>query len=304
MLAAIVGMLSIIFIAGIGFLIVEYRFFKSQAEKVSALQAEYKNYVLSVRKLLRGSSLVKDPEQTAATTAVEKKNSEESGNLLIVNRNPDHAKESSLAFFKRQRMEHLFKRIATTEWVEYTEQTLAEQEAAKKPTRKIAKASPANGNRGLRRRFAMHAKKPVSAAMLANKSSKIFSWPIEPSRFWLSSLFGPRKNPRGWKFHQGIDMAAIKGTPVKAVAPGEVIEARLDAGYGKTILLSHSNHYQTRYAHLDKILVSVGQYIERGTVIGRVGATGNVRSMGFDGSHLHFEVHSGGRRVNPLYLLG
>jgi murein DD-endopeptidase MepM/ murein hydrolase activator NlpD len=304
MLTAVVGILCIIFVAGIGFLIVEYRFFKNQAEKVSALQTEYKNYVLSVRKLLRGSSLVKDSDQQTAAAVVEKKNSEEPANLLVVNRNPDHVKVSSLAFFKRQRMEHLFKRIATTEWVEYTEQALAAQEAAKKPAHKITKVRPVKRNRGLLRRFAMHAKKPVSAAMLADKSSKIFSWPIEPSRFWLSSLFGPRKNPRGWKFHQGIDMAAIKGTPVKAVAPGEVVEARLDAGYGKTILLSHSNHYQTRYAHLDKILVAVGQYVERGTVIGRVGATGNVRSMGFDGSHLHFEVHSGGRRVNPLHLLG
>ena len=285
-------------------MIAEYRFFRSQAEKVSVLQAEYKNYVLSVRKLLRGSSLVKDPEQSAATAAVEKKNGEESGALLIVNRNPDYVKESSLAFFKRQRMEHLFRKIATTEWIEYTEQALAAQEVAKKPAHKLAKSRRARNSRGLRRRFAMHAKKPVSANMFADKSSKIFSWPIDPSRFWLSSMFGPRKNPRGWKFHQGIDMAAIRGTPVKSVAPGEVMEARVDPGYGKTILLSHGNQYQTRYAHLDKILVSVGQYVERGTVIGRVGATGNVRSMGFDGSHLHFEVHSGGRRVNPLYLLG
>lgn len=286
-------------------MIAEYRFFKNQAEKVSALQAEYKNYVLAVRKLLRGSSLVKDQEQQELTLADEKKNSEEASSLLIVNRNTDYVKESSIAFFKRHRMENLLSRVAATEWIDYTEQALAAHEAVKQPTKKIAKYCRARkNNRGIRRRFAMRATKPASAAMFADKSSKIFSWPIDPSRFWLSSLFGPRKNPRGWKFHQGIDMAAIKGTPVKAVAPGEVIEAKFDAGYGKMIMLEHGNHYQTRYAHLDRILVSVGQCVERGTVIGRVGATGNVRSMGYDGSHLHFEVQSAGRKVNPLYLLG
>jgi murein DD-endopeptidase MepM/ murein hydrolase activator NlpD len=270
-----------------------------------ALQTEYKNYVLSVRKLLRGSSLVKGQEQPVLTLADEKKNSEEINNLLIVNRNADYVKESSMAFFKRHRMENLLCRIAATEWIEYTEQALAEQEVAKQPVKKNIKAKRAKKSyRGIRRRFAMRAKKPATTAMFADKSSKIFSWPIEPSRFWLSSLFGPRKNPRGWKFHQGIDMAAIKGTPVKAVAAGEVIEARFDAGYGKMIMLAHGNHYQTRYAHLDRILVSVGQAVERGTVIGRVGATGNVRSMGYDGSHLHFEVQIGGRRLNPLHLLG
>ena len=294
----------IIFVAGVGFLIAEYRFFKHQAEKVSSLQAEYKNYVLAVRKLLRGSTLVKDTEQSTVPFSDEKKNNEEANSLLIVNRNPDHVKESSIAFFKRHHMENLLSKVAATEWIEYTEQALAEQEAAKHPAKKQIKSRQIKRNRGIRRRFAMRSKRTASAVMLADKSSKIFSWPIDPSKFWLSSLFGPRKNPRGWKFHQGIDMAAIKGTPVKAVASGEVIEARFDAGYGKMILLAHGNHYQTRYAHLDKIFVSVGQTVERGTVIGRVGATGNVRSMGYDGSHLHFEVQSAERRVNPLYLLG
>ena len=114
-------------------------------------------------------------------------------------------------------------------------------------------------NRGIRRRFAMRAKKPVSPMTLTNNSSKIFSWPIDPSRFWPSSLYGPRKNPSGWRFHHGLDMAAIKGTPVKAAAPGEITEAGWDAhGRGKMILVTHGNQYQTRYAHLDKILVSVG----------------------------------------------
>lgn len=268
------------------------------------MQAEYKNYVLAVRRLLRGSSLIKDQTHQEIPTHDEKKNSEESNSLLIVNRNVDYVKESSIAFFKRHRMENVLSRIAATEWLEYTEQALAEQE--KQATKTVAYARRAKkSHRGIRRHFAMRAKKPVSPEMLTNSSSKIFSWPIDPSKFWLSSLFGPRKNPRGWKFHQGLDMAAIKGTPVKVVAPGKIAEVHYDShGYGKMILVNHGNQYKTRYAHLDKILVSVDQQVERGTVIGRVGATGNVRRMGYDGSHLHFEVLSNGRIVNPLHYLG
>ena len=288
---------------GFGFLIVEYRFFKKQAEKISVLQTEYKNYVLAVRRLLRGSSFVKEQERQELTD--EKKNSDEPSNKLIVNRNADYAKESSIAFFRRHRMENLFHRIAATEWLDYTEQALAEQQS-KHSSKKTSKVKQKRKNkRGMHRRFAMRANKPVSHRMLTENSSKIFSWPIEPSRFWLSSLYGPRKNPSGWKFHHGLDMAAIKGTPVKAVGPGEVVEVRYDLhGYGKMIMVAHGNQYQTRYAHLDKILVPVGQHVERGTVIGSVGATGNVRKMGYDGSHLHFEVLTAGRTVNPLYLLG
>ena len=288
-----------------GLLIVEYRYFKRQAEKISALQIEYKNYVLAVRRLLRGSNFVKEQTSQELTSADEKKNSDETGNPLIVNRNPDHVKESSIAFFKRRRMENILSRIAATEWLDYTEQALAEREQAKQPTKKIARAHRARRNsRAMRRRFAMRAKKPITPMTLTHNSSKIFSWPIDPSRFWLSSLFGPRKNPSGWRTHQGIDMAAIKGTPVKAAAPGEITEAGWDEhGRGKMILVAHGNQYQTRYAHLDKILVSAGQHVERGTIIGRVGATGNVRGR-HSGSHLHFEVLTARHTVNPLHFLG
>ena len=125
---------------GFGFLIVEYRYFKSQAEKISGLQTEYKNYALAVRRLLRGSILVKEQEQQELTSADEKKNSDELSSLLIVNRNVDYVKESSIAFFKRHRMENLLSRIAATEWIEYTEHALAEHEHAKRPRKKLVKA--------------------------------------------------------------------------------------------------------------------------------------------------------------------
>jgi murein DD-endopeptidase MepM/ murein hydrolase activator NlpD len=133
----------------------------------------------------------------------------------------------------------------------------------------------------------------------------VFSWPIDRSRFWLSSFFGPRRKKNGTMgFHYGIDMAALKGTSVMAAAPGTVVEARYDAGYGNTIVLAHNGKYKTRYAHLDSIFVKVGQRVQRGSLIGTVGNTGYVRSaFGKDPSHLHFELYMFGKKVNPMHFL-
>jgi len=133
-----------------------------------------------------------------------------------------------------------------------------------------------------------------------------FCWPIKPEKCWISSTFGPRKKPNGLSsFHHGVDMAAFTGTPVKASAAGVIKEAYFSTnGYGKTILINHKNEHKTRYAHLDKILVCVGQKVSRGELIGKVGKTGNVRSRtGNDPSHLHFEIHTRNKRINPLDIL-
>ena len=120
----------------------------------------------------------------------------------------------------------------------------------------------------------------------------------------MSSFFGPRKNSDGSVgHHNGIDMAALRGTPVKAAAAGEVETAHFETGYGNTIVIAHTKKYKTRYAHLDGMNVKVGQKIIKGAVIGRVGDTGNVRKQGRDASHLHFEVYAWSKRVNPLYFL-
>src|ERR1051325_11399402 len=81
-----------------------------------------------------------------------------------------------------------------------------------------------------------------------------FAWPIDRSQFWLSSPYGPRRNPNRTRgFHWGIDMAAIKGTTVSAVASGTVVEAGFNKGYGNTIVIKHNDKYRTRYAHLHRI---------------------------------------------------
>lgn len=125
-----------------------------------------------------------------------------------------------------------------------------------------------------------------------------FDWPIDLCEFWISSLYGMRNK----KMHSGVDMAALKGTLVKAAENGVILLANLAMpGYGNMVEVKHSGKITTRYAHLDKILVSVGQKVKKGQPIGTVGATGNVR--GADPSHLHFEILKKGVQVDPLKYL-
>lgn len=135
-----------------------------------------------------------------------------------------------------------------------------------------------------------------------------FDWPINTHDFWISSLFGQRTHRGVTKPHMGIDMAAVKGTAVKAAAPGKVIRAEKEGdssgkGYGNVIEILHKGGFVTRYGHLHDIVVQKGDMVSRGEMIGTVGATGNVRGKG-DPSHLHFEIiDKSGQRHNPLKYL-
>lgn len=120
--------------------------------------------------------------------------------------------------------------------------------------------------------------------------------PVRTAEF--TSGYGTRSDPfRGSSAsHQGIDLAAPIGTPIYATAEGTVAEAGYNrGGYGNLIKLDHGRGIETRYAHLSRILVSPGQRVARGQMIGHMGSTG--RSTG---SHLHYEVRIDGRAVNPI----
>ena len=101
-------------------------------------------------------------------------------------------------------------------------------------------------------------------------------------------------------YHSGLDIATAYGTPVLAADSGTVMVAGWpdNSGYGIRVVIDHGNGLQTLYGHLSKVLVSAGQTINRGDQIGLEGSTG--RSTG---PHLHFEIHRGGARLNPLELL-
>ncbi|MBS6524907.1 MAG: peptidoglycan DD-metalloendopeptidase family protein [Peptoniphilaceae bacterium] len=107
----------------------------------------------------------------------------------------------------------------------------------------------------------------------------------------LSSPFGPR-----WgRFHYGVDLANATGTDVVAADGGVVTRAGMAGSYGNLIIIDHQNGTSTRYAHLSAFNVKVGDVVQKGQSIGKIGSTG--RSTG---PHLHFEVRVGGVAKNPL----
>jgi murein DD-endopeptidase MepM/ murein hydrolase activator NlpD len=97
------------------------------------------------------------------------------------------------------------------------------------------------------------------------------------------------------KLHEGIDIWAPEGTPIKAAAGGVVVWAGPRGGYGNAVIIDHGSGVGTVYAHQSSVAVGAGQSVSRGQVIGYVGHTGLA-----GGPHLHFEVRVGGRTYDPL----
>ena len=95
--------------------------------------------------------------------------------------------------------------------------------------------------------------------------------------------------------HEGVDIAALAGTPIMAAAKGVVIKSEWENGYGQMVEIDHGFGLTTRYGHASKLLVRVGQKVKRGEVIALVGSTGIATS-----AHLHYEVRTNGKPVNPL----
>ena len=119
-------------------------------------------------------------------------------------------------------------------------------------------------------------------------------WPISAE---ISSGFGWRRNPMGGsgsEFHEGIDLRSPTGTPIRAAGGGTVIFQGWQSGYGNTVIINHGSGITTLYAHNSTNLVYVGQRVERGDIIARVGTTGRTT-----GAHLHYEVRINDVPVNP-----
>lgn len=119
---------------------------------------------------------------------------------------------------------------------------------------------------------------------------------ISPVQGFVTSFYGRRSSPFTGeaKMHQGLDIAAPMGSPIRAAASGTVVRAGTADDYGNFIEIAHGYGVTTRYAHASKILVKPGTRVSKGDLIGLVGATGRTT-----GPHLHYEVEVGGRRVDP-----
>lgn len=134
------------------------------------------------------------------------------------------------------------------------------------------------------------------------KSSGTFTWPV-PGHNHISSGYGNRWHPVSgkYKFHTGIDISGggINGKNAVAASGGTVILAEWHGGYGNTVIIDHGGGITTVYAHGSQILVSVGQTVDKGQAVLKIGSTGIST-----GPHLHFEVRKNGGHVNPMPYLG
>ncbi len=139
----------------------------------------------------------------------------------------------------------------------------------------------------------------LSAERIRQAMGEQFIYPIA-SGWRLTSRFGPRLDPiTGAKSrHTGIDMAAPKGTPIKAAMGGKVIVAGFSNVFGNYVIINHGNGYQSLYGHMSKILVKKGQSVGQGERVGAVGSTGYST-----GNHLHFTVYKNGQLIDPLSVL-
>lgn len=118
----------------------------------------------------------------------------------------------------------------------------------------------------------------------------------QPIHGEINSPYGPRVDPINHEasFHPGIDISGYVGEKIRATADGKVVLAHRDGGYGKFILINHGNGYVTGYGHLSRFMVTRGEHVLRGQVIGYVGDTG--RSTG---PHLHYEIRIHNKTVDP-----
>jgi len=206
------------------------------------------------------------------------------------------------------------------EKTEEVEEKLEEIDKLQKQLEKMAGVKAPSRGRGIHERADLKDSKPESEMaglnqVLNDKEKEVQDFIVDvekkfddlekvpdlkPVNGRLTSRFGYRQNPFGqnMQFHQGLDIANTSGTIIEAAGKGEIVFSDHKSGYGKTIIIDHGNNYKTLYAHNSKLLVNVGDIVEKGQPISEMGSTG--RSTG---SHLHFEIHKNDNPIDPFNLL-
>jgi len=131
----------------------------------------------------------------------------------------------------------------------------------------------------------------LDAALATNNDTNLpaGTW-VRPAQGTVSSEYGPRWGHE----HEGVDIAAGSGSPVRAATDGVVKKASWYGGYGNAVIIDHGGGVQTLYGHNSSLSVQPGDRVRAGQVIAKVGSTGDST-----GPHLHFEVQVDGKAINP-----
>lgn len=281
--------IALVFLSGLLFF--EYKKIKKTTQRCIALKNDYRLYTATLRKLIQEQEAYKDEQIKKKKIDDIAQDNPDALLVNLVNRDPDYLHTHALVFAKKynlvQAVDTMF---AVGSWDDLPSVKLFPGKQKKQ------RKSYISGIPSYIKRCSFEDRK--------NYQDMHFIWPLEKKSFWFSSPYGPRKLRNAqWKFHYGVDLAALRGTPIKAAAGGVVIQSEWHKGYGNCITIVHNKKYKTRYAHLDRRYVYVGQKIKQGSIIGVVGATGFVKKAGKDASHLHFEVYAFGRHINPMLVL-
>ena len=142
--------------------------------------------------------------------------------------------------------------------------------------------------------------KLAQQAAAGNAPPSNASWVCPVPYYTLTSPFGMRVHPISgkWKMHNGVDMACAQGTPIYAAKSGKVTVASWQNSAGNYVSINHGDGFSSIYMHMTHYIVSPGQYVNAGQVIGYVGSTG-----GSTGPHLHFGISYNGSYVNPMQYI-
>jgi murein DD-endopeptidase MepM/ murein hydrolase activator NlpD len=270
----------------------------SDAQRVKDISAKMKSILNDYNKKLRDSGVIadlavpideKNIEEILNTTDFHAKEKEASVSAYVKNGtaifdNPDHSREIS--------------ECDQSELVEVIEKTSDKDVYMGKDGRWFL-VRKSNGDEGWIHSSFLSKNKPDKESLKKEKDFLEFDTPVPGRR---TSDFGSRIDPVTKKknaFHSGIDIAAPKGTPVKASEGGVITFASFHkGGYGNLVIIEHTKGFATYYGHLSRIDVAQNQNVKKGSVIGAVGSTGKST-----GPHLHFEIRRGDQAVNPDSLI-
>jgi len=273
-LLRILGFLATAIVTGLIIVAFAFRFLDSPKEKLLRMQ-----YERSQQDFLSINGKVRDLEQRLKQ--LEKRDNDVYRTIFEANPVPDSARAKQLEMEKEIRLvsamdenELAYSLSATltsiSNRISFQERSYREIEDMIKDKEKLLASTPAI--------------QPVSNKDL-NRVASGFGYRIDPVYKTV-------------KFHAGLDFSAPQGTPIYATADGRVTTAgNKSNGFGNHVIINHGFGYETLYGHMVRVKVRNGQIVKRGEVIGWVGSTGKST-----GPHLHYEVHKGGRNIDPIYF--